>query len=434
MNRRTFWGLLVAVTCAIGSDVRAEDRAATWPQWRGPTRDGQAAISPTWPDRLDDRTLVQKWRVDLEPSYSGPIVSEDRVFVTETRDKQTEVVQALSRATGKVLWTTDWPGAMSVPFFAWENGAWIRATPAYDGESLFVAGMRDVLVCLDAMNGQERWRVDFVERFKTPLPTFGFASSPLIDGEFIYVQAGGAFVKLNKRTGETVWRTLEDGGGMNGSAFSSPFKATIAGRSQLLVQTRNRLAGIDEVTGRELWGREIEAFRGMNIQTPVVSGDSVFTSSYGGKSWLFDLSEKTDGSGTEPSWALTQRWENRTQGYMSTPVVIEGHVYTHLKNQRFACIDLATGQERWITKPFGKYWSLVAQGRRILALDERGKLLLIQANTEKFELLDQRPVSDSSTWAHLAVCGDEIFIRDLKGLTVFRWMTSEQKKGPPHAE
>ena len=426
MNRREFWGLLVAMAGAIGSAVQAEDQSATWPQWRGPTRDGNAAITPTWPDRLDESTLVKKWRVDLGPSYSGPIVSEDRVFVTETRDKQTEVVQALSRATGKVLWTVDWPGAMSVPFFAWENGSWIRATPAYDGESLFVAGMRDVLVCLDAKSGQERWRVDFVERFKTPLPAFGFASSPLVDGEFVYVQAGGAFVKLNKRTGETVWRVLEDGGGMNGSAFSSPFKATIAGQSQLLVQTRTRLAGIDEATGRELWGREIEAFRGMNILTPVVSGDSIFTSSYGGKAWLFDLSQKTLRSGTEPGWALTQRWENKTQGYMSTPVVIEGHIYTHLKNQRFACIDLATGQERWITKPFGKYWSLVAQGQRILALDERGELLLIEANPEKFEVIDRRTVSESPTWAHLAVCGDELYVRDLKGLTVYRWTAVQQ--------
>ncbi|WP_231756663.1 tryptophan-rich sensory protein [Lignipirellula cremea] len=29
---------------------------------------------------------------------------------------------------------------MSVPFFAASNGSWIRATPDFDGESLFVAG------------------------------------------------------------------------------------------------------------------------------------------------------------------------------------------------------------------------------------------------------------------------------------------------------
>lgn len=415
---------LAHVLANVATTLFAGDPAATWPQWRGPSRDGQAHLTPVWPDRVDEATLTHHWRVELGPSYSGPIVAADRVFVTETRGKKTEVVQALSRADGKVLWSVEWPGSMSVPFFAGANGDWIRATPAFDGESLFVAGMRDVLVCLDAANGEERWRVDFVERFESPLPTFGFASSPLVDGEHVYVQAGGSFVKLNKRNGETVWRSLEDGGGMNGSAFSSPFKATIAGQKQLLVQTRERLAGVDEATGNELWSQKIESFRGMNILTPVVFGDAVFTSSYGGKAWLFDLLKSEEATITDQKFAVTERWQNKTQGYMSTPVVIDGHIYTHLKNQRFACIELATGKERWVTTPFGKYWSLVAQGQKILALDERGDLLLIDANPEKFVLLGQRHVSDSPTWAHVAVCGDEVFVRDLEGLTVYRWVTA----------
>lgn len=419
--RASVFMCLALVLGSAATTVSAADSAGTWPQWRGPSRDGQAAATPAWPDRIDEATLVKKWRVALGPSYSGPIVSDDRVFVTETRGKKNEVVQALSRADGKVLWSAEWPGSMSVPFFAWENGEWIRATPAFDGESLFVAGMRDVLVCLDAANGKERWRVDFVERFKSPLPTFGFVSSPLVDGDHVYVQAGASFVKLNKRNGETVWRSLQDGGGMNGSAFSSPMKATIAGQPQFLVQTRLKLAGIDEASGNELWSQKIDAFRGMNILTPVVFGDSIFTSTYGGKSWLFDLTKSGDATATDKKMSLTERWQNKAQGYMSTPVVIDGHVYTHLRNQRFTCIDLATGKERWTTQPFGKYWSLIAQDKKILALDEKGDLFLINANPEKFDLLSQRHISDSPTWAHLAISGNELFIRDLKGLTVFQW-------------
>ena len=412
-----------ATACVICQVAAAADPSASWPQWRGPTRDGQAAASPAWPDRIDEATLVQKWRAELGPSYSGPIVAGDRVFITESRGKKSEVVQALSRSTGQQAWSAEWPGSMSVPFFAWENGDWIRATPAFDGESLYVAGMRDVLVCLDVASGKERWRVDFVKQFKSPLPAFGFVSSPLVDGEYVYVQAGASFVKLNRRTGETVWRSLTDAGGMNGSAFSSPFKATLAGQSQFLVQTRDRLVGVDESTGDELWSQKIEAFRGMNILTPVVVGNSIFTSSYGGKAWLYDVTREGDAGAKKMT--VSERWQNKTQGYMSTPVVIDGFIYTHLKNQRFACLELATGKERWITTPYGKYWSLVAQGKKILALDEQGELLLIQANPEKFELLGQRHVSDSPTWAHLAVCDDEVFVRDLKGLTVYRWSAKQ---------
>ncbi len=342
-------GIVSPDTTAVSAESDAPSQV--WLQWRGPNRTGQFP-GPAWPDSLSGDHLTQTWRVELGPSYSGPIVTADRVFVTETANKECEVVRALNRSTGEQIWEIRWPGAMSVPFFAASNGSWIRATPVCDGQRLYVAGMRDVLTCLDTESGRELWRVDFVEQLGTPLPSFGFASSPLIVGNFVYVQAGGGFVKLDKMTGKIVWRTLDDGGGMFGSAFSSPYLATIAGTPQLLVQTRTKLAGVDPERGTVLWEQEIPAFRGMNILTPTVVGDTVFTSSYGGKSFLFGLGK------AEGTWRVHEKWVNRFQGYMSSPVVIDGYLYLHMKNQRFACIDLASGRERWVTKPYGKYWSM----------------------------------------------------------------------------
>lgn len=105
---------------------------------------------------------------------------------------------------------------------------------------------------------------------------------------------------------------------------------------------------------------------------------------------------------------------------MSSPIVIGNYLYMHLRNQRFTCLDLETGKEVWTSTPFGKYWSMIANGSKILALDERGDLLLINATRDKFDLLDSRKVSDN-TWAHVAVVGDEIFVRELKALAVYRW-------------
>ena len=153
------------------------------------------------------------------------------MFVTGTAEMKNEVVLALDRKSGKELWRAEWPGAMLVPFFAWSNGSWIRSTPCFDGESLFVAGMRDVLVSLDAKTGKEKWRVDFVKEFESPLPAFGFVSSPLLEGDSLYVQAGASFVKLDKKTGKVIWRALKDEGGMMDSAFSSPVMATLAGQT-----------------------------------------------------------------------------------------------------------------------------------------------------------------------------------------------------------
>ncbi|MFN5530502.1 MAG: PQQ-binding-like beta-propeller repeat protein [Planctomycetaceae bacterium] len=388
---------------------------ATWPQWRGPTRDGQLPGGSPCPDKLGGDNLVQTWRVPLGPSYSGPIVSADRVFVTETFKEKEEIVRALDRETGKVLWEQRWAGAMNVPFFAKSNGDWIRSTPAFDGDSLYVGGIRDVLVCLDTQTGAERWRVDFTKRYKSSLPAFGFVCSPLVSGDAVYVQAGSSCLKLNKTTGETIWRTLTDDGGMNGSAFSSPSLAQLGGTEQLLVQTRTTLAGVDPGSGAVQWQQEVPAFRGMNILTPLVYNDGVFTSSYGGKSFFYKPS-RGEGQGK-----VETAWTNKVEGYMSTPVIVGKHAYLHLRNQRLTCIDLGTGQSTWTTTPFGKYMSFVANGDKILALDERGVLVLFKANPEKFEELDRREISEQDCWAHLAVCGEEVFVRERGAMTAWRW-------------
>ncbi|MCC9608914.1 PQQ-like beta-propeller repeat protein [Blastopirellula sp. JC732] len=409
--------VLIALACQ--TSLVGQETLPLWNQWRGPQRDA-VVQGPAWPSSLNEQTLKRSWRVELPPSYSGPVVSDSAIFVTGTENNEFEVAYALDRESGKELWKTKWPGAMTVPFFAAANGSWIRSTPAFDGESLYVAGMRDVLVSLNAQTGEEQWRVDFVEQLKTPLPSFGFASSPLLDGDSLYVQAGASFIKLEKATGKIVWRVLIDDGGMMGSAFSSPTIATLAGKRQLVVQTREKLVGVDPENGALLWEHEVPSFRGMNILTPTPFEDGVFTSSYQNKSWLFTVTQ-TDGKFT-----CDETWSNNAAGYMSTPVVIAGHAYLHLQNQRFTCIDLRTGERQWTSQPYGKYCSLVAQDDQILALDERGLLLLLRANPEKFELLDERKVSEDEAWAHLAISGNDVIVRDLNAVNLFRWQANEE--------
>ncbi len=412
--------LLITATNLLANDPM--NTPDIWTQWRGPLRTGKvsSAQSP-WPRKLDNDHLQQTWRVKLGPSYSGPVVDEKQIYVTETVDRKKEVVRALDRVTGEEIWKTEWAGTMTVPFFAWANGSWIRSTPALSEGRLYVAGMRDVLVCLDASTGKEIWRVDFMKTFKSQLPAFGFVASPLIDGNDIYVQAGGGVVKLNRINGEVHWRGAVDGGGMMGSAFSSPIIATIANTRQLVAQSRKSLMGLDLENGETLWSVDVPAFRGMNIHTPTVVGDRVFTSSYGGGSFMYAVEKTLD------RFSVKALWRNKLQGYMSSPIVIDGHAYMHLRNQRFACLDLKTGKETWITTPHGKYWSLVSQNDHILALDERGELFLLRANPRKFELIDQRKISDEPTWAHLAVCGGEVFIRELNAMAVYSWDEPEKE-------
>ncbi len=430
MKRTGHWllGLVIGFASmghawTYGQDRLAPTSAVSWNQWRGPARTGRLE-SAVLSSRVSLTGLTPQFRIELGESYSGPIVSGDRVFTTATVNKEYEVVQALNRHSGELIWETKWPGAMTVPFFARANGDWIRCTPIVDGGRVYVGGMRDVLVCLDSADGRELWKVDFVEKFQTRLPDFGFVSSPLIDGDAIYVQAGAAVVKVHKDTGAILWRSVENSGDMmSGGAFSSPVIAELSGQRQLIVQSREELVGADLETGAILWRQPVPHFRGMNILTPVVRGNQIFTSSYNHGSFLFEIERQTPAG----PFSVKEVWKNKVQGYMSSPVVIDDHIYLHLQNQRFTCLKWATGEECWRSAPFGKYWSMVAAGDRLLALDERGELLLIRANPEKFELLDRKKISDESTWAHIALVDDQVLIRELKALAVYRWLDL-----PPH--
>jgi len=414
LPRRVFTTLLAttAISAVGGTDLGSKasaEEGQQWLTWRGNSRDS-LVNDQSWPSTLTETNFKQVWSVPFGDSYSGPIVTTNAVFTTESIDGK-ERVTCVDRKTGQTRWNKDWEGSMKVPFFASRNGSWIRSTPASDGETIFVGGIRDVLVALDCQTGEEKWRLDFGNKFGKG-PDFRMGCSPLIDGDFIHIQAGKGLHKLNKKDGTILWSSLGDNGDMMSSgAFSSPVIATVGGKRQLLVQTRTYLAGVDMDSGSKLWSKDITSFRGMNILTPTVWDNGIFTSSYGGRSLLLDVD----------SSSAKARWENKVEGYMSSPVVIDHYLYMHLRNKRFTCIDLKEGKEMWITRPYGEYWSMVSNGEKILALDQAGKIRLIAHNPAEYTMLGELKVTDEEAWAHLAIAGSDVVIRTQKSLCLYQW-------------
>ena len=410
------WILTAVLIGALGphsGGILAEDTSGTWPQWRGPQRDGSVS-GDSWPDSLQSPQLSLLWRVTLPPSFSGPIVSADKVFVTYTRNKRYEGVHALDRRSGKKVWTEEWAAAMEVAPVAASMGSWIRATPAYDGQGLYVAGMRDLLLRLDPQTGKEQWRADFHDRYGTPVPEIGFVSSPLVDDEAVYVQAADSLVRVDKNTGASVWRSLRRSDVGQGS-YSSPDIASIHGRAQVLVANIDAIAGVDPNTGSVLWKRILDSYDQGCILAPIAYRGGIFTSTRGSQTGYYPLTND-DGAFT-----LSDGWKNKLVIYMSSPVVIGDNVYAHLKNGRFACVDLATGKEKWTSRPFAKYCSMIWRQDRILALTNEGQLLLIHANPDRFVLLDSRQIASAETWGHLAMAGKQIYVRESDAVAAYRW-------------
>ena len=92
-------------------------------------------------------------------------------------------------------------------------------------------------------------------------------------------------VKIDCSNGKKVWGSMK----MIELCREVHFLTTIISRGwrkrlQLLTQTREEIAGLDLDSGKVFSKcHKVKAFRGMNILTPTVIGDSLFTSSYGGR-------------------------------------------------------------------------------------------------------------------------------------------------------
>ena len=154
--------------------------ASDWPQWRGPSRDCRLEGAAAWPESLDDQSLTRKWRVTLGPSYSGALISGDRIVVTETRDKSHEVVRVLDRKTGKEVWKKPRLGKRA----CYATPCVFRPT---DGpEQLVFSHCFEGIVGIDPKSGNQLWHVD----------VFGTHSqravgSPIQFGDLILANSGG---------------------------------------------------------------------------------------------------------------------------------------------------------------------------------------------------------------------------------------------------
>jgi hypothetical protein len=64
-------GVILGLPTVLLANDMGDAATSNWPQWRGPNRDGQVT-GKKWPDRLEEGSLQQLWKVPLGPSYSGP--------------------------------------------------------------------------------------------------------------------------------------------------------------------------------------------------------------------------------------------------------------------------------------------------------------------------------------------------------------------------
>jgi outer membrane protein assembly factor BamB len=398
----------VAVVLAVLTALAAAgaQTATDWPQWRGTNRDGSvsAALPAQWPE-----TLTKRWEITVGTGHASPVVSGNRVVVI-ARQGDEEIVRALDLASGKEIWRAAYPAPYTVNSAAWSHGAGPKSTPAIAAGRVFTFGIGGILSAFDLATGTLIWRVPA----PAVLPQYGTATSPLVDlfqgRTSLIAHVGGyengALTSFDAATGTPRWQWTGDGPGSG-----SPIIATFGGVRQVIAQTQKLLVGLNASTGTLLWQMPFTTDFDQNAFTPVVFQDLLINAGIDQPLTAFRL--KLDGG----RWIGETVWSNpQTPMFMSSPVLIGGTLYglTMRSRGQFVAIDATSGKTLWSTQGReGENASMLGSRSWLLASTTDGTLVVARANPQKYEEVRRYQIAPSALWAHPAITGRSIIVKDV---------------------
>jgi outer membrane protein assembly factor BamB len=237
--------------------------------------DGGVAATPagTMPEQLDSPDVL-RWRIPLTSGHSTPIVCNGRIFITTYNTATRELATlALAADTGSTLWKQIAPVA-TIEEFNHETGSAAQATPAYDGERLYVFFGSYGLICYD-LEGKKLWE----HRMGPFQDEYGSGSSPVLIDDKVVVQqdhdAKSFLMALESKSGKVLWKSERPNAVRS---YSTPAVWTRDGRKELVVAGAVELAGYDPADGKRLWWTY--GLARIVIPTPVPSGDTVYMASW----------------------------------------------------------------------------------------------------------------------------------------------------------
>jgi outer membrane protein assembly factor BamB len=389
-------------------DQPAEAPTAEWPQWRGARRDG-VAFCPDFLTEWPARGPARLWQADGAEGYSSFAVADGRAY-TMLRDGGQEVVLCLDAANGNELWRFSYECGYEDHM----GGRGPRSTPSVDGDRVYTVGASGMFHCLTAAKGEKLWHHDLLAEFNAPRQQWGVAFSPLVEGDLVYTTPGGpngnSLAAFDKKTGKLAWKALDDPAG-----YSSPVGMTVAGVRQIVYFTGDSAVGVAPSTGALYWRFPWPTSHNVNAATPIVFKvrqedrelDYVFISS-GYNQGCALLKIHADGKGGFEARRVYE--SNQMCSHFSSPVRRGEYVYG-FNEAKLTCMDLRTGKVAWEQSGFNK-GSLVVVGDYLVVLGEGGKLALVKATPEEYYEVATAQVFRKRCWTVPVLAEGKLFLRD----------------------
>jgi outer membrane protein assembly factor BamB len=397
-----------------------------WSDFRGPRGDGHvAAAGDNKPLGLPlhwSETNGVKWKTAIpHKGISTPVVIGNQIWLTTaTEDGHDFFAIRVDADTGTIsfnekVFHSDNPESLG-------NGASMNsyATPSalIEPGRVYVHFGSFGTACLDATTGRTLWkREDLRCRHYR-----GASSSPVSFENLLILTFDGAdlqyHVALDKKTGDTVWKVdrsvvwndenvpgqMAKDGDLR-KAHSTPLIVSTAGKPLMLSSGAKASYGYDPRTGRELW--KVQYSDWSVAPRPLFDRGLAFFVTGLTKKEL--LAVKTDGQGdvtdTHIAWKLKTR-----VGKYSSPILVDGLLYTASDESFISCVETATGETVWTERVGGKFAASPIYGDgRLYFFDQQGTALVLKPG-RTMQILATNTLHNGMM-ASPAVAGKALFVR-----------------------
>jgi outer membrane protein assembly factor BamB len=400
----------MVVTLVLGGAPLAAEH---WPQWRGPQLNGVSG-ERNLPTRWSTTENIT-WKLAMtEVSGATPIVWGDHLFLN-VGEGPNLTLWAVDRGNGTVRWRKPLGGGnrrmmkqqMSSP------------SPVTDGRTVWVMTGTGILKAF-VFAGGELWARDIQKEYGRFGLQWGYASSPLLTDDALYVQVlhgmhtddPSYLLRIDKATGRTVWRVnrLTQARFESPDAYTTPTLLRVGGGTEIVVTGGDVVTGHEPATGRELWRAN-----GLNprndgsyrlVASPVVHGDLLFAPSRERPLLALKPGGRGDVTTSHVLWSFNNGPD------VPTPVTDGTYLYSINDRGILYCLDARTGKtvygpQRLRNATYSG--SPVLADGRIYVTDEDGVTTVFQAGP-KFALLAENDLGDY-TLSSPAVSEGQIFVR-----------------------
>ncbi|MBI1792138.1 MAG: PQQ-binding-like beta-propeller repeat protein [Acidobacteria bacterium] len=392
--------------------------AENWPQWRGPNLDGTSGETGL-PVRWGPEENVA-WKLAM-PSRSGatPILWDERLFLN-VADGDNLQLWCVDRSSGKTFWKAPIAGGN----YRINKQNMSSPSPVTDGARLWIMTGIGILKSFD-FQGKELWSRDIQKDYGRFGLNWGYASSPLLFEDSLYVQVlhgmkttdPSYLLRIDKQTGKTLWRVERPTEAIRESpdSYTTPALLRYGKAVEIVVTGGDVVTGHDPATGKELWrGKGFNPENNPNqriIASPVVRDGYIYAPTRVRPLQVF----KAGGRGDITQSHLAWKFEHGPD--VPTPVTDGRYFYSVNDRGIMWCLDAKTGAEIYggqRLKPAIYSSSPVLADGKLYISNESGLTSVVRAGP-KFEILAENDLQEY-TLSSPAVSEGQIFLRTEKFL------------------